>query len=190
MSVRPAEASATRAIPLRTLFWAFLGVGMIGFGGVLPWLRRMVVEQRRWQSPAEFTDMLSFCQLLPGPNVVNFSVCFGGRSAGWRGSLAALFGLMAGPVTLVMALGAAYQRLTAYPVVAHAMSGLAAAACGLVLATAVKIATPIRGRVLGMAVAAGSFAAIALLHLPLLLALLLLAPLSVGLHMAARRRQA
>lgn len=178
-----AAPGAAGRIPLRTLFMAFLGIGMVGFGGVLPWLRRMVVEQRRWQSPGEFTDMLSFCQLMPGPNVVNFSVCFGGRAAGWRGSVAALSGLLGGPIVLVLALGAAYQRLSVYPVVAHAMAGLAAAACGLVLATALKIATPIRGRALGIAVAGAAFGVIALLRLPMLPSLLVLAPISVGLHL-------
>ena len=164
------------------LFLAFLGVGMIGFGGVLPWLRRMMVEQRRWMSPAAFTDMLAFCQILPGPNVVNFSVCFGGRARGVQGALAALSGLLLGPMLIVIALGIVYQRLAAYPVVAGAMSGLAAAACGLVLATAIKIALPLRGRPLGLGVAAVALIAVAVMRLPLLPTMLILAPLSVALH--------
>ena len=167
------------------LFAAFLGVGLVGFGGVLPWLRRMVVDERRWLTPAGFTDMLAFCQILPGPNVVNFSVCFGGRAAGWRGALAALAGLLGGPMLLVIGLGALYQRFAAHPVVSGATGGLAASACGLVLATALKIATPLRGRPLGLLVAAMAFAAVAVLRLPLLPTVLVLAPLSVAVHARA-----
>ena len=172
----------------RALFLAFLGVGLIGFGGVLPWLRRMVVQQRGWMDAAAFTDMLAFCQILPGPNVVNFSVCFGSRCRGARGAAAALAGLMVGPMLAVVALGAAYQRYAGVPLVAGAMRGLAAAACGLVLATAVKIALPIRGRPLGIAVAAMAFVAVAVGRLPLLPTVLALAPLSVGLHAVDRSR--
>ncbi len=50
------------------LFLGFLSVGMYGLGGVLPWARRMVVEQKRWLTAVEFTDMLRLCQFLPGDN--------------------------------------------------------------------------------------------------------------------------
>ena len=85
-------------------------------------------------------------------------------------------------------LGFAYGRLAGHPVVSRALGGMAAAACGLVLATALKIAAPIRGRALGLGVATVTFAAIAVLRLPLLPALLVIAPLSVALHVLARRR--
>jgi len=40
----------------------------------MPFARRMLVEERRWLSAEEFTEILSLCQLLPGPNVVNVAV--------------------------------------------------------------------------------------------------------------------
>jgi chromate transport protein ChrA len=63
------------------LFFGFLTVGMYSFGGSLPWARRMVVEQRRWMTPAEFTDMLGLCQFLPGGNILNLTVGMGHRRA-------------------------------------------------------------------------------------------------------------
>ena len=61
----------TRTTPtVAELFTAFLALGLIGFGGVLPLARRMVVEQRRWLNPAEFTDLLGLCQFLPGGNII------------------------------------------------------------------------------------------------------------------------
>jgi len=64
------------------LFRGLLSIGIIGFGGVLPWARRMVVEQRRWLTPAEFTDLLGLCQFLSGPNIVNFATAVGSRFRG------------------------------------------------------------------------------------------------------------
>ena len=62
------------------LFRAFAGMSLAGFGGVLPWARRAVVEERKWMTADEFNEAFSFSQLLPGPNIVNFSVIFGARS--------------------------------------------------------------------------------------------------------------
>ncbi len=166
---------------LAALFTGFFGIGIIGFGGVLPWARRMVVDQRRWLSAAEFTDMLALCQFLPGPNIVNVAVTLGARYRGVAGSVAAVVGLLAAPMAIVIALGGVYERYGHIPVVARGFAGLAAAAAGLVVAMTVKIAAPIRGHRAGLAIAAVAFAAIALVRLPLLPTMLVLAPVSMAL---------
>ncbi len=167
---------------LRALFAGFFSVGIMGFGGVMPWVRRMVVERRGWLSPAEFTDMLALCQFLPGPNVCNLAVCLGARNQGARGVVVAVLGLLAAPVLIVIALAAVFDRLSGYPAGARALAGLASAAAGLVLATALRIVGPLLGRRLGTGVAAAAFVTVALLRLPLPPTLLVLVPVSVGLH--------
>jgi chromate transporter len=164
------------------LFGGFFWVGILGFGGVLPLARRMIVDERRWLPAAEFTDLLALCQFLPGANIVNVSISLGGRFHGPAGSVAALAGLLAAPIAIVIALGALYGRYSAIPVVAHGFAGLAAAASGLVLATALRIAGPLRTKPLGVGIAIAAFVALALLRLPLLPVLLVLVPVSVLLH--------
>ncbi len=155
---------------------AFLGMGLMGFGGVLPWARRSIVEQRRWLTPAEFTDLLALCQFLPGPNIVNFSVALGARFRGPRGAIAALFGLLGAPVAIVIVLGALYARYGQLPALRGAFAGLAAAASGLILANAAKIAWPIREDGRAVLVALTAFSALAVLRLPLLPTLAVLVP--------------
>lgn len=167
---------------LATLFGSFFMVGILGFGGVLPLARRMIVEQRRWLSPAEFTDLLALCQFLPGANIANLSIALGGRWHGPAGSVAAIAGLLSAPIGVVMVLGAVYLRWRGHPMVAHAFEGLAATASGLVLATALRIASPIRRRPRAVAVAALVLVAVAVLRLPLLLVLLVLVPASIALN--------
>jgi len=152
---------------LRTLFVGFLGVGVCGFGGVMPWARRMIVERRRWMSAAEFTDMLGLCQFLPGGNIMNVAIALGARFHGAPGAVTAFVGLMAAPVAVVIALGAVYDRYAELPVVRHGFAGLAAAASALVLANALKIAAPLRRQPVGIAVAVVTFIAIFVLRLPL-----------------------
>ncbi len=160
----------------------FLQVGLSGFGGVLPWARRMVVEQRGWLSAAEFTDLLGLCQFLPGPNIINMSVALGARFHGLRGAVVAFTGITLPPVAVVLSLGALYGRFGDRPIVQHAIAGMAAAAAGLVLATALKIAAPLRGQARGIGIAAVAFVCIGVLQWPLLPTLLVLAPLSIALH--------
>lgn len=161
------------------LFTAFLALGLIGFGGVLPLARRMVVEQRRWLSAAEFTDLLGLCQFLPGGNIINMSVAIGLKFRGVVGAFAAILGLIAAPSAIVIALGVVYDRLQDDPQIHHLFAGLAAAAAGLMIAMAGKTALLLRGRPLGAAIAGLCFLAVAILHLPLVPTMLVLAPLSV-----------
>jgi chromate transporter len=161
------------------LFFGFLTVGMCGFGGTLPWARRMVVERRQWMTATEFTDMLGLCQFLPGGNVLNLTVALGARFYGVAGSAAAFFGLVAAPMTIVLVLGVVYARYGGLPAVHAAFDGLAAAATALVLATALKIAAPLRTRVLDIAIAVVTFAGIAVVRWPLPLVLVVVAPLSI-----------
>ena len=174
-------------IPLPALFMGFFTIGVCGFGGVLPWARRSIVEQRGWLSPAEFNDLLALCQFLPGPNVINMSVAIGSRFGGVPGVVACFLGLMAAPMTIIIGLGIVYARIEDNPVVMRALAALAAAASGLVLATALKIAAPLRVRPLDVGIAALSFIAIAVLRLPLLTTMLVLAPFAVMLVWMTRR---
>ncbi len=168
------------------LFLAFTGACIWGFGGTLPWVRRMVVEQRRWQTPAEFTELFSLCQFLPGPNIINYAVCLGARFGGLGGAASCLAGVLAAPMAIVLSLGVLYSHYAGEPVVARAFTGLGAAAAGLVLATALKISAPMGLRWRGLLVAGLAFTAIAVLRLPLLGSMLVLVPLSVLLHRGAR----
>ncbi len=178
--------------PLRlspeALFLAFFRAGVMGFGGVLPMARRVLVEERRWQSPEEFNELLALCQFLPGANVANLAVILGARTCGIGGSVAALLGLLGAPIVIVLALVTLYARFGGIPMVAHLVMGLSAGAAGLMLATAIKIARPVRRSVPGIVVAALTFAALGPLRLPFVASLAVLAPFSILLAWMMRRR--
>lgn len=174
------------------LFAVFFTIALSGFGGVLPFARRMLVDQRGWMTAEEFTETLSLCQTLPGPNVVNMSIVVGSRACGWRGSLAAFAGLVGAPVMIVIALGALYSRFGGVDAARHALLGLGAAASGLVVATAVRMAEPLlKSRpIVAAPFIAGAFVAVALVHVPLPYVLLALGPVSIGVAWWWRRRAA
>jgi chromate transporter len=174
------EAPGTAA-----LFRGFLMLGLTGFGGVLPLARHMLVDERRWLSAAEFTELLGLCQFLPGGNIINLSVATGLRFRGIPGALASIVGLIAAPTAIVLVLGVIYARFRTEPHVVHMFAGLAAAAAGLLVSMAVKLATPLWRKPLGIAIAVIVFGAIAGFHLPLVPTMLIMAPVSIFVTMKA-----
>src|ERR1700722_9102203 len=98
-----AERSGGAGAPsVWALFLGFLGLGLIGFGGVLPLARRMLVEQRRWMTAEAFTETLGLCQFLPGGNIINLSVAVGLESRGVAGAEPAMPGMTPAPAVVVL----------------------------------------------------------------------------------------
>ena len=168
-------------LTLGALFGAFLKVSMYGFGGPIVWACRIIVEERGWLGEAEFADLLSFCQFLPGPNVVSLTVCIGARFRGPAGALAALAGFILVPWTVGFVLGAMLLSYAETTLLQGFLRGIAAAAAGLIIATGVRLLTPHRHRPVALAIAALAFSGLAVLRLPLLLVVLGLVPLSIAL---------
>ncbi len=172
--------SDTRPSPSTgALFGCFLTLGLMGFGGVLPMARRMIVEDRHWLTAPEFADMLGLCQFLPGGNVINLAVAVGLRFRGVVGAVASLVGLLLAPSVIVVLLGMVYDRFSGDPAVRHVFAGLAAAAAGLLVALSVKLLLPIWRRPVPLGLAALCFLAIAVFRVPLLLTMVVLAPVSI-----------
>lgn len=187
MSDVVARGDETRIVPTRLgLFLTFLKIGVVGFGGVGPWARRIIVEDRGWLDEREYADMLAICGVLPGPNVGNVSVFVGDRFHGALGSCLALTGLMTGPMTILLGLGFLYDWLGAVPAIDGAVGGVAAAAAGLFLGTGLKMAQRLKLSAPELAILAGAFVAVGLLRWPLVPVVLTLGP--IGIALAWRRR--
>ena len=172
--------------PLAELFLGFAKASFSGFGGVLPFARHMVVEDKRWLSEEEFADLFSFCQFIPGANVVNLSVCIGSRFHGPLGAFVALMGMLIPPMIVILLLGYFYVEFGQSALAQGLFRGLGAAAAGLVLATSLKMGRTLRGA-MPIVFAALAFAAIAWLRIPLITMLAVLAPLSIGFQWITRR---
>jgi chromate transporter len=186
----PSTAQAAPAVPdgpvvpgsLVEIFVAFARVSLMSFGGVLPWARRMLVVEKRWMTPEEFNDLLALCQFLPGPNIVNVCAVWGSRVRGLPGVLACLFGLLGPSVALMIGAGTLYRAYGALPELRGVLTGLAAAAAGLIMSTAGQMAEPLLRRRPGPAhaVAAAGFIAVGILRLNLPLVILVLVPISIA----------
>ena len=181
---RPGEQVA-----LTALFLAFLKVSLCGFGGGLMWARRVVVEQRRWLDDREFAEILTLCQLMPGPNIVGITTCVGAKLRGAAGAIAAVTGFILLPWVVGLCLGSYILQHAQVVVLQNVLRGLSAAGAGLLIGTGLRLLTPYRNRRSALLVAALAFAGMALSRLPLPIVLLGLAPLSMMITKLERAKE-
>ena len=175
---------------LIALFVAFAKMSLAGFGGVLVWARRGIVDQHRWMTANEFNETFALCHFLPGPNVVNLSVVFGSRFRGIPGALAAFAGLLGPPVVIVTVLAALYARYGEIDALRRILAGISCAAVGLLISALFRMMMPLieRRDLIGLVILAAVFVAIGLLRLPLPAVLLVATPLSIAIAFFIRRR--
>ena len=131
---------------LRAPFLGFTSVGLSGFGGVLPFARRMLVDERHWMTGEEFNAQLGLCQFLPGPNVVNLAVVVGKRHQGLLGAIVAPVALLGGPLAVVLLLALIYDHYGSLPLAQGMLRGIAAVGCGLLFATAWRMGMAIKDK--------------------------------------------
>jgi chromate transporter len=175
---------------LVALFVAFAKMSLAGFGGVLVWARRGIVDQHRWMTADEFNETFALCHFLPGPNVVNLSVVFGSRFRGIPGGLAAFAGLLGPPVVIVTILAALYAHYGEIDALRRILAGVSCAAVGLLMSALFRLMMPLikRRDLIGLVILAAVFIAVGLLRLPLPAVLLVATPLSIAIAYFIRRR--
>jgi chromate transporter len=161
------------------IFLAYLGIGLMGFGGVNAWARRTLVEEKRWVTDQDYAEVLGLGQALPGPNALNVAIFLGERWRGAAGATVATLGLFGGPLCVLILLAIAHDRWGELPLVKAVLAGTAAAAAGMVIGTALKIVQNLKPAwplvAVGLVAVAG-----ALLRVPLPVIVLGLAPFGIG----------
>ena len=177
---------------LMTLFVAFAKMSLAGFGGVLVWARRGIVDQHKWMTADEFNETFALCHFLPGPNIVNLTFVFGSRLRGIPGAIAAFAGLVGPPALIMVVMGMLYHRYGEIEALRRILSGVACAAIGLMLAVVFRMMTPLLKRrdVIALLVMVAVFIAIGVLRLPLPLVLLAAIPISILITYATRKEAA
>jgi chromate transporter len=168
----------------KELFVAFTLLALQGFGGVLAVAQRVLCEQRRWLTREQFVEILAVAQILPGPNVCNVALMIGDRFFGWRGAFAALAGMMALPLLIVLVLTALYAQFSMNPAVSGALRGMGAVSAGLIVGTGLKLVGALRANPMQAPVSSvflvAAFAAVALLRWPLVWVILALGVVACG----------
>jgi len=159
---RPAPQS------LFDLFVFFLLLALQGFGGIIAFIERGLVQNKKWLTQEEFVDDWAVARSMPGGAVINMAIIFGSRHFGARGAIVSVLGIFLVPSFIVLMLAMLYATYGNQPQVAEALRGMGAVAAGLILATGVKLLKVLKSNVMGVkfcaAIATTSFVAVSLLH--------------------------
>lgn len=183
-----ADAREDHRIGLAAIFAAFLWLGVTSFGGnTAAWLYHQIVQRRHWVTGAQFLSDVALGRIMPGSGGVNLTVQVGLRLRGGGGAVAAVVGLLSGPLVIVLALAVAYSRIGRSPAVHAVLDGIAAAAIGLTFATGLKLLPRGSVRLGPLAVTLATVLCVGVLRWPMLPVVLCLAPISIGLALLQGR---
>ena len=142
-----------------------------GFGGVVGVVQRELVDRRQWLTREEFIEEWAVAQIMPGPNVINLSIMLGARYFGLPGALAAVSGMLALPLVVLLLLVLVHGQVATHPGVAGALRGMAAVSAGLLGATGLKLAAALASNPMPrwwcMGLCVSGFVLVALLRVPL-----------------------
>ena len=177
---------------LGSIFLGFVSIGMMSVGGGLAaWIRREVVQRRGWLDDQQFLSGYALSQLVPGATNVNLSVFIGAQLRGALGATAAVAGLTALPVAIVLIVGSIYLHTRGLPggaLFSTALTGMGAVAIGLNLGTGIQLGRRHVRRLSAAAVMAVVAISIGLLGFHLLHVLVVVMPISLLLAWWEGRR--
>ena len=121
----------------REVATVFLRLGVTAFGGPAAHIAAMddeLVERRGWVTRAEFTDLLSATNVVPGPNSTELAIHLGFRRAGWPGFAMAGLCFILPATMIVWTLARWYVRVGQRPEVAAMLLGMQPVVLAVVLA--------------------------------------------------------
>ncbi|MBV8451221.1 MAG: chromate transporter [Deltaproteobacteria bacterium] len=179
LSPTPNERAAYGA-EVGAIFRTFFTAGAISFGGgVVAYLREYIVRKQQWLDDENFLDALELSETLPGLNSVNMSVIIGDRLGGVAGAAAAVAGLLLPGTVVIMTLGVLWSQQRHNPHLRAVLIGVAASAVGLLMTVTLQLGHRQFARPADLVFIAGTFVAVSLLKISLIIVLLTLGPLAI-----------
>ncbi len=127
---------------LLELYWAYLKIGCVNFGGgyaMLPLLERELVNKRGWTTMDELRDYFAIGQCTPGIIALNVSTFIGQKRKGVAGAIAAMLGFLTGPIAIILIIAAFLQNFAELEVVQHAFAGIRVCVCVLILQAILRL---------------------------------------------------
>ncbi|HEV7180484.1 MAG TPA: chromate transporter [Candidatus Baltobacteraceae bacterium] len=179
----PPSAVPTSQVSVATLFLRFLVIGSVSFGGgIIAYLRRMLVDQTKWLSEEQFLGALELSQTLPGTNSVNMSVLVGDHFAGWPGAAAAFLGLVLPGAILAFVLAVGSESGRRNPIAHAALAGVTACAVGILTAITLRTGKQQFLHFPDVLLLVVTFVAMSLLKLPLLFIVIVMGAVAIYVH--------
>ncbi len=158
------------------IFWIFLKIGSVAFGGVysmLTFFRRELVDKRRWLTDEEFAEGVAIGQMTPGAPVVNTGIFIGYRLRRLRGVLATTIGQVLPSFIAILIIAYFYIQYRDVKLIQSILKGVAASVVGLIASVVYSMGKKLLKDYKGILFAASSFVCLAIFKInPIALILL------------------
>ena len=125
------------------LFWLLAKINSVTLGGgyVIVPVMATSLEKKGWMAEKDFYDIFARAQAFPGPIALSSALLVSLRLCGWRGAVAAFFGVVLPPFFALILVSGALAQIGSLPAVQRFLEGAGAVVPGLVAAMIYKTAT-------------------------------------------------
>jgi chromate transporter len=124
------------------LFLTFFKLGLFTFGGgyaMIPSLKEIVVEKKKWLSEEEMLEILAISESTPGPFAINMATFVGVNESGIIGGIFATLGVITPSIIIIILIFKAYERFITNKYVKAVMNGIKAVVCGMIFVIAAEL---------------------------------------------------
>lgn len=177
---------------LLELFWAFFRIGGLTFGGglsMLPMLKFELVEKKQWISEEDLLDCYAIGQCTPGIIAVNTATYVGYKRKGVLGGIFSTLGMVAPSVLIITAIALFLEQFMDNKWLGHALMGVRAVVCALMLNTVVTLAKKSLVSPFCVVLCAGVFLLAMFTQLPTILLVVASALLGIASMVFSERRK-
>lgn len=144
----PVPKTPLQPVPLGSvwqifLIWAVIGAQSFGGGPTTQLLiRREMIEKRGWLTDQDYSDMWTLSNLVPGINLVAFSLLVGRKLRGISGAMACTWGMMLPSAAITTLLTVCFTSLQKFPAFQAMMHGVIPATVGITFVFVINFARP------------------------------------------------
>lgn len=128
------------------LFWTFLKIGALTFGGglaMMPIMRREVVEKRGWVDDEDVLKILVISESTPGVFAINSATFIGYKIAKFKGSLLATLGVIIPSFIIISIISLFIIQFKEFKLVEYAFYGIQAGVAVLIFRAALNLSKKI-----------------------------------------------
>lgn len=132
----------TRIKMILNLYWSFLKIGGLTFGGgltMLPMLEHELVKKNKWITEEELLDCYAIGQCTPGIIAVNTATFVGYKKEKVLGGIFATLGMITPSLVIITVAAMFLQLIMGNEIFQHAMMGIRSVVCALMVNTVVNL---------------------------------------------------
>ena len=150
------------------LIWAYLKIGLFGFGGgyaMIHLLENEFVSKKKWLDNDEFFDLVTIAESTPGPVAINCSTYIGYKTEKFLGSFVATTAMCLPSFIIIFVISLFFNAFLQNTYVAAAFKGIQVCAVFLIMCAGIKMAKKLKLSVFNIIIFIATFAAMILVSI-------------------------